>query len=108
MDIRELNANPYQTLIKLCVDICERNGENKPLWLGDKDKALACKPKSGEMILTAPRQFIKTRFAFRRGRSGSLNSIFSFQYTHFYASRKLTLHHTASSRVARCRCQSGR
>ena len=27
----------YQTLIKLCVDICKRNGKKKLLWLGDKD-----------------------------------------------------------------------
>ena len=30
----------YQTLIKLCVDICKRNGKKKLLWLGDKDTRL--------------------------------------------------------------------
>ena len=47
----------YQTLIKLCVDICKRNGKNKLLWLGDKDKTLSYEPKSGEMILTVHRWF---------------------------------------------------
>ena len=47
----------YQTLIKLCVDICKRNGKTKLLWLGDKDKTLAYEPKSGEMILTVHRWF---------------------------------------------------
>ena len=42
----------YKTLIKLCVDICKRNGKNKLLWFGDKDKTLNYTPKSGEMILT--------------------------------------------------------
>ena len=47
----------YQSLIKLCVDICKRNGKTKLLWLGDKDKTLNYTPKSGEMILTVHRWF---------------------------------------------------
>ena len=47
----------YQTLIKLCVDICKRNGKNRLLWLGDKDKTMNYEPKSGEMILTVHRWF---------------------------------------------------
>lgn len=47
----------YQTLIKLCVDICKRNGKDKLLWFGDKDKTLNYKPKSGEMILAVHRWF---------------------------------------------------
>ena len=47
----------YQMLIKLCVDICKRNGKNKLLWFGDKDKTLSYEPKSGEMILTVHRWF---------------------------------------------------
>ena len=35
----------YQTLIKLCVDICQRNGKTKLLWLGDKDKTLNYAPR---------------------------------------------------------------
>lgn len=47
----------YNRLIELCVDICKRNGKNKLLWLGDKDKTLNYEPKSGEMILTVHRWF---------------------------------------------------
>ena len=47
----------YQTLIKLCIDICKRNGKNRLIWFGDKDKTLAYEPKSGEMILTVHRWF---------------------------------------------------
>ena len=48
----------YQTLIKLCVDICKRNGKNKLIWFGDKDKTLAYTPQAGEMILTVHRWFV--------------------------------------------------
>lgn len=47
----------YQTLIKLCVDICNRNGKKKLLWLGDKDKTLNYSPASDEMVLTVHRWF---------------------------------------------------
>ena len=47
----------YQTLIKLCVDICKRNGKTKLRWLGDKDKTLNYAPKSNEMVLTVHRWF---------------------------------------------------
>ena len=47
----------YQTLIKLCVDICQRNGKTKLLWLGDKDKTLNYTPKADEMLLTGHRWF---------------------------------------------------
>ena len=47
----------YLTLIKLCIDICKRNGKNKLIWFGDKDKTLNYSPKSGEMILTVHRWF---------------------------------------------------
>ena len=47
----------YQTLIKLCIDICKRNGKNKLIWFGDKDKTLNYSPKSEEMILTVHRWF---------------------------------------------------
>ena len=35
-----MNDAVYQTLIKLCTDICKRNGKKKLLWLADKDKTL--------------------------------------------------------------------
>lgn len=47
----------YQTLIKLCIDICKRNGKNKLIWFGDKNKTLGYELKSGEMILTVHRWF---------------------------------------------------
>ncbi len=47
----------YQSLVKLCVDICKRNGKNRLIWFGDKDKTLAYTPKAGEMILTVHRWF---------------------------------------------------
>ena len=47
----------YQTLIKLCVDICQRNGKKKLLWLGDKDKTLSYTPAPDEMVLTVHRWF---------------------------------------------------
>lgn len=47
----------YQSLIKLCVDICRRNGKTKLLWLKDKDKTLNYEPKADEMILTVHRWF---------------------------------------------------
>ena len=47
----------YQTLIKLCVDICKRNGKTKLLWLGDKTKTLNYDPKPDEMVLTVHRWF---------------------------------------------------
>jgi hypothetical protein len=47
----------YVTLIKLCVDICQRNGKTKLLWFGDKDISLNYIPKSNEMVLTVHRWF---------------------------------------------------
>ncbi len=47
----------YQTLIRLCIDICRRNGKTKLLWLGDKEKTLSYNPASDEMILTVHRWF---------------------------------------------------
>ena len=47
----------YKKLIELCIDICKRNGKNKLIWFGDKDKTLNYSPKNGEMILTVHRWF---------------------------------------------------
>ena len=44
-------------LVKLCTDICKRNGKKKLLWLGDKNKTLNYSPKSDEMVLTVHRWF---------------------------------------------------
>lgn len=47
----------YQKLITLCVDICQRNGKKKLLWLGDKTKTLNYSPAADEMVLTVHRWF---------------------------------------------------
>ena len=47
----------YNSLVKLCTDICKRNGKKKLLWLGDKNKTLNYSPKSDEMGLTVHRWF---------------------------------------------------
>lgn len=52
-----MNDAVYQSLIKLCVDICKRNGKKKLLWFADKDKSLNYNPKSDEMVITVHRWF---------------------------------------------------
>ncbi len=52
-----MNDKVYNSLIKLCVDICKRNGKTVLLWFGDKEKTLAYSPKPNEMILTVHRWF---------------------------------------------------
>ena len=52
-----MNNNVYETLIKLCTDICKRNGKKKLLWFADKDKSLNYAPKSDEMLITVHRWF---------------------------------------------------
>ena len=42
----------YRTLIRLCTDICQRNGKRKLLWLKDKERTLNYTPAEDEMILT--------------------------------------------------------
>lgn len=52
-----MNNAVYNSLVKLCIDICKRNGKKKLLWLGSKDKCLNYTPKSDEMVLTVHRWF---------------------------------------------------
>ena len=52
-----MNSAVYNSLVKLCVDICKRNGKKKLLWLCSKDKTLNYAPKSDEMVLTVHRWF---------------------------------------------------
>lgn len=47
-----MNDRVYSSLVNLCTDICRRNGKNKLLWFGDKNKTLAYEPKSNEMVIT--------------------------------------------------------
>lgn len=56
-DPYKMNTKVYNALVKLCVDICKRNGKTKLLWLGGKDKTLKYSPKSNEMVLSAHRWF---------------------------------------------------
>ena len=52
-----MNGKVYASLVRLCVDICRRNGKTKLIWLGDKTKTLIYTPKDDEMILTIHRWF---------------------------------------------------
>lgn len=57
----KMNETVYNTLVTLCVDICQRNGKKKLLWLGDKETTLAYDPKDDEMVLTVHRWFSSVR-----------------------------------------------
>ena len=52
-----MNSKVYESLIKLCTDICQRNGKKKLLWFADKTKALNYAPEADEMVLTVHRWF---------------------------------------------------
>lgn len=52
-----MNRAVYESLVRLCTDICKRNGKTKLLWFADKDKTLKYVPKSDEMVLTVHRWF---------------------------------------------------
>ena len=47
----------YRTLIRLCTDICRRNGKKKLLWLEDRDRTLRYSPAPDEMLLTVHRWY---------------------------------------------------
>ena len=53
----EMRDAVYESLVKLCVDICKRNGKTKLLWLGSKEKTLSYEPFPNEMVLSAHRWF---------------------------------------------------
>ncbi len=53
----EMHDAVYQSLIRLCVDICKRNGKTKLIWIANKDNALKYQLKSDEMLLTVHRWF---------------------------------------------------
>lgn len=52
-----MSETAYNKFIELCVDICKRYNKTKLLWITDKEKALAYKPKDNEMLLTVHRWF---------------------------------------------------
>lgn len=47
----------YDSLIKLCVDVCKRYGKKKLVWLGDNKKNASYEPKADEMRLTIHRWY---------------------------------------------------
>lgn len=47
----------YARLVDLCVDICQRHGKTRLIWIADKDKALSYQLKPDEMLLTVHRWF---------------------------------------------------
>ena len=51
------NETVYNKLIDLCVDICQRNGKTRLIWISDKDVALKYEPRFDEMLLTVHRWF---------------------------------------------------
>ncbi len=52
-----MNSRVYDSLVKLCTDICRRNGKKKLLWFGDRNRTLNYAPKSDEMVFTVHRWF---------------------------------------------------
>lgn len=56
-----MNDVVFARLVDLCVDICERNGKSKLLWLRSKTRTLNYVPAPNEMILTVHRWFARTR-----------------------------------------------
>lgn len=52
-----MNSAVYATLIRLCTDICQRNGKKKLLWFGDKDRSLNYNPGADEMVITVHRWY---------------------------------------------------
>ena len=53
----EIHDSVYQSLIKLCTDICKRNGKKKLIWISNANTALAYKPAPDEMLITVHRWF---------------------------------------------------
>ncbi len=56
-DPYKMNSAVYSSLIKLCVDICKRNGKTKLLWFGDRNETLNYTPAENEMVMTVHRWF---------------------------------------------------
>ena len=52
-----MNSAVYDSLVKLCTDICRRNGKKKLLWFGNETKTLNYAPKPDEMVITVHRWF---------------------------------------------------
>ncbi len=55
-----VNSAAYDSLIKLCADICKRNGKTKMVWCGTAEKTNARKFESYEMRMTLHKWFAET------------------------------------------------
>lgn len=56
-DPYRMNEVVFQSLIRLCIDICKRYNKTKLIWFSDKTMALGYEPKADEMIITVHRWF---------------------------------------------------
>lgn len=52
-----VSSAAWDSLVRLSVDICVRNGMKKLTWLGTKEKTLAYKAADDEMVITCHRWF---------------------------------------------------
>lgn len=52
-----MNEAVYKSLVKLCADICERNGKRRLIWIPNKEMALNYDLEPDEMLLTVHRWF---------------------------------------------------
>lgn len=67
IEVASDNTSPYkvneaamQSLIRLVVDICRRNGRSRVVWIPDKFRALSYDQTEDEMLLTVHRWFTNT------------------------------------------------
>lgn len=52
-----MNAAVWDTLVRLCADICARNGKSRLIWIPDREIALNYDLEPEEMLLTVHRWF---------------------------------------------------
>ena len=52
-----MNQKVWNSLVDLCVDICQRYGKTKTIWFNDKATTLAYVPKDNEMVFTVHRWY---------------------------------------------------
>lgn len=55
-----MTSEVFESLVRLCTDICRRHRKKKLLWFGDKQKSLSYRPKSDEIVITVHRWFSHT------------------------------------------------
>lgn len=95
-----MNTAVYNSLVKLCVDICRRNGKKKLIWFGNKSTALNYSPRSDEMVLTVHRWFANKACPgqWLVDRLGSLASEVTRQLDSGFEPYKITIIKTAAVR----------